>query len=314
MYQRAERRHLAEVAAARLLETTMPVTSTLSGVRTHEEPRPVATELAVVGDAPIESEAVVEPVTPAARINTGAASASESRKQTRWPVSSARTQPDLRLVAPSPLVKPVVPAQAARPVTRMTRDQQPLLPVAALGTMAAGALVAIVLTIWPRGYAEGPAITESTVARSETAGDAAPTGPTPLSVASNTSGQPSSTAAARTSAAATSGEIVAATGGKPQPVPPTPSTAETSGDTPAPIPVSTAGVGQLRITSSPDGAHVTINGIGWGQTPVTVKNLPLGTKTVRLTSDGYTSQQRTVQLGSGGAYAVHVALKRQVKQ
>ena len=63
-----------------------------------------------------------------------------------------------------------------------------------------------------------------------------------------------------------------------------------------------------------NGARVTINGIGWGQTPVTVKNLPLGTKTVRLTSDGYASQQRTVELGSGGAYAVHMALNRQVKR
>jgi len=93
---------------------------------------------------------------------------------------------------------------------------------------------------------------------------------------------------------------------------PTTSTATASDQTAA---VSPSSLGQLRITSNPNGARVTINGIGWGQTPVTVRNLPLGTKTVRLTSDGYTSQQRTVQLSAGGAFAaVHVALRRHLNR
>jgi hypothetical protein len=66
------------------------------------------------------------------------------------------------------------------------------------------------------------------------------------------------------------------------------------------------------VTSTPAGARVTINGIGWGQTPVTVPNLPLGAKTVRLSIAGYRSQQRTVDLrGAGSSAAVHMALKAQ---
>ena len=50
------------------------------------------------------------------------------------------------------------------------------------------------------------------------------------------------------------------------------------------------------MTSTPAGARVTINGIGWGQTPLTIDHLPLGAKTVRITRDGYTSLERSVTI------------------
>jgi cytoskeleton protein RodZ len=57
-----------------------------------------------------------------------------------------------------------------------------------------------------------------------------------------------------------------------------------------------AGVeGSMRIMSEPAGAHVTINGIWWGQTPVTVRYLPPGEKRVRLSKDGYVSVERRLQ-------------------
>ena len=56
--------------------------------------------------------------------------------------------------------------------------------------------------------------------------------------------------------------------------------------------------GELRVESDPDGAHVTINGIGWGRTPVTIKYLPMGEKRVRLTRDGYVSAERRVQISA----------------
>jgi cytoskeletal protein RodZ len=56
--------------------------------------------------------------------------------------------------------------------------------------------------------------------------------------------------------------------------------------------------GELRVQSDPDGAHVTVNGIGWGPTPVTIKYLPLGVKRVRLTRDGYVSAERRVQISA----------------
>jgi hypothetical protein len=48
------------------------------------------------------------------------------------------------------------------------------------------------------------------------------------------------------------------------------------------------------VTSDPPGARVTVNGVGWGTTPLTIRYLPLGQKRVRLTMSGYVSAERTV--------------------
>jgi len=50
--------------------------------------------------------------------------------------------------------------------------------------------------------------------------------------------------------------------------------------------------GELRITSEPSGALVTVNGVGWGPTPVTIRYMPFGKKLIRLTKPGYASAQR----------------------
>jgi hypothetical protein len=52
----------------------------------------------------------------------------------------------------------------------------------------------------------------------------------------------------------------------------------------------------ITVTSAPAGARVTIDGIGWGETPVTIRNLPPGQKVIRVTKEGYQSQQQTVSL------------------
>lgn len=80
--------------------------------------------------------------------------------------------------------------------------------------------------------------------------------------------------------------------------------------TATPTPASRATEGRLRITSSPSGARVTINGIGWGQTPVTIGNLPFGAKSVRVTMDGYRSQERGVMLsGDRPSVSMHLTLR-----
>jgi len=91
-----------------------------------------------------------------------------------------------------------------------------------------------------------------------------------------------------------------------------PASPAASGARPAAVtPVHTASEGQLRITSTPSGARVTVNGIGWGQTPLTLAHLPLGPKTVRVTQTGYASQERQVDLRGDSALAsVHMALRR----
>lgn len=50
--------------------------------------------------------------------------------------------------------------------------------------------------------------------------------------------------------------------------------------------------GELRITSEPSGAQITVNGIGWGVTPVTIPYMPFGKKVLRATKPGYLSAQR----------------------
>ena len=60
-------------------------------------------------------------------------------------------------------------------------------------------------------------------------------------------------------------------------------------------------VAQLVITSKPEGARVTVDGIGWGVTPLTIRNLDVGPKRIRVTSDGYAAAERVVEVGSGRA-------------
>jgi cytoskeletal protein RodZ len=52
--------------------------------------------------------------------------------------------------------------------------------------------------------------------------------------------------------------------------------------------------GELRITSEPAGALITVNGIGWGMTPVTIPYMPFGKKVIRATKPGYLSAQRGI--------------------
>lgn len=54
--------------------------------------------------------------------------------------------------------------------------------------------------------------------------------------------------------------------------------------------------GRLRVTSDPSGARVTVNGIGWGSTPLTINHLPPGPKRIRASKDGYRSAERAVEL------------------
>jgi cytoskeletal protein RodZ len=59
---------------------------------------------------------------------------------------------------------------------------------------------------------------------------------------------------------------------------------------------SPATEGELRITTVPEGAQVTVNGIPWDVTPVTVRYLPFGEQQIRVTKIGYTGQNRSVEI------------------
>lgn len=112
------------------------------------------------------------------------------------------------------------------------------------------------------------------------------------------------------------GEVAGAAVAEPAPAVPTPTRAieptatvkagpVAAARTQPPEPIATTGSearplaseGNLVVTSQPPGARVTVNGIGWGETPVTIKHLEFGQKRVRLTMQGYVSQERVVGLG-----------------
>ena len=58
--------------------------------------------------------------------------------------------------------------------------------------------------------------------------------------------------------------------------------------------VATAPEHRLVVTSQPSGARVTINGVGWGVTPLTIPHLPEGDKIIRVTKDGFIGRERRV--------------------
>ena len=48
----------------------------------------------------------------------------------------------------------------------------------------------------------------------------------------------------------------------------------------------------FTVTSQPEGAQVTVNGVGYGVTPLTIRFLPPGAKRIRATKPGYQSEER----------------------
>jgi len=54
--------------------------------------------------------------------------------------------------------------------------------------------------------------------------------------------------------------------------------------------------GVLVVRSEPSGARVMVNGVGWGETPITIRYVPFGAKDVRVVLSGYRSAERRVTL------------------
>jgi cytoskeletal protein RodZ len=66
---------------------------------------------------------------------------------------------------------------------------------------------------------------------------------------------------------------------------------------------------ELVITSEPPGARVTVDGIGWGFTPVTIRHLPPGAKRVRVTKEGYSSEEREARVAGDRLSKLHIPLR-----
>jgi len=65
----------------------------------------------------------------------------------------------------------------------------------------------------------------------------------------------------------------------------------------------------LVVTSDPPGARVVLDGIGRGTTPLTIRFLPAGDRTLRVIKDGYISEERRIHVGSGRATAISLTLQ-----
>ena len=82
----------------------------------------------------------------------------------------------------------------------------------------------------------------------------------------------------------------------PEPVAPTAAPAAETSTIPVPTVTAEEIEGELVITSTPSGAHVTVNGIGRGPTPLRVQYLPVGTYTIRIVHDGHPAVTRQVTI------------------
>ena len=69
-----------------------------------------------------------------------------------------------------------------------------------------------------------------------------------------------------------------------------------------------AAVTVLVVRTEPSGAHVTVNGIGWGVSPVTIRHLPAGAKHIRATKEGFAAAERRLTLDNGQQQALDLRL------
>lgn len=66
---------------------------------------------------------------------------------------------------------------------------------------------------------------------------------------------------------------------------------------PAAAPAASAsGIGSLLVRSTPPGASVSVDGAGKGVTPLALRDLPAGTRTITISHPGYIAETRKVQI------------------
>ena len=76
----------------------------------------------------------------------------------------------------------------------------------------------------------------------------------------------------------------------------------TQGDDPPPS-------SPIRIITQPEGAGVTVNGVGYGTTPLEIPYLPPGAKRIRVTKAGYETEERFFSSDVGRASSLRITLR-----
>lgn len=65
---------------------------------------------------------------------------------------------------------------------------------------------------------------------------------------------------------------------------------------------------ELVVRTRPEGARVTVDGIGWGTSPVAIRHLPPGDKRIRVSKTGYASIERVLAVDGRARESVEIAL------
>jgi hypothetical protein len=270
---------------------------------TRDALAPASRSIAPTSDAPAPAPT---PTSAARSANLASTVAALVAWTTKTGVASVRANPAYRRALQSLSLR-------VNPASR--RALQSLVPASVLGVIAIAALIGLAGTIWPARSADGPP-PGADKAQGTTAIQAAGLVPGIDGAGTASAPSPRRPAVAEEARQAGPGEQAPpAAVVKPSRQAGLAQARRTNTREPAVrpaavTPVHTASEAQLRVTSNPPGARVTVNGIGWGQTPLTIGHLPLGTKTIRLTRDGYASEQRVVDLSADASSAVHIALRR----
>jgi cytoskeletal protein RodZ len=155
--------------------------------------------------------------------------------------------------------------------------------------LAGASLVVAAIVLWPAGDARHTASIPAASGDRGTAADQ------PVTAAASGDG---ATAGNSDAAPAVTFDPAApaATSGTRE-LPPSVAASDTAAATEHP-PAAAVPVPVLEIVTQPAGARVTIDGIGWGVTPVTIRYLPPGTKQLRVTRDGFATEQRVIRFAA----------------
>jgi hypothetical protein len=304
MYQRAEWRHDHEPA--------------IDGVT-----QPASNEQVPAGFPPEAIQGAVDADQPAGPFQTVAAVSPRPAAQ-----FSPANAPAYAHKPPPAVVRPPAPRPTPARARRLTSNRHRRASLALPAIVFAAAVLIIVRLLWPSSATAPPASAATTSSAAAPADRAIETRSQPQPAA--VSGQPGAAVPQQLPGVseAAADDPPPASAARPEAPParrsptPPPTTTTASPAPPAravaaatlaaaqPATAPRASAGQIRVTSEPAGARVTVNGIGWGQTPVTIRNLTLGPHTLRLTSDGYRSVQRTVQVtGDQPSATVRVTLR-----
>ena len=91
--------------------------------------------------------------------------------------------------------------------------------------------------------------------------------------------------------------------------PPPAAVAPVDAATPSAETVASGADDGLVVTSDPPGARVVLDGIGRGTTPLTIRFLPSGDRTLRVIKDGYISEERRIHVVNGRPTEISLTLQ-----